>query len=77
MPLRPQGLGAIEHRKVFGLEMRRAFERHRSADVLVGRSMSFFEKPRKGKRSKVGSLSFSAGTFSVSGQEVHRRGSSG
>ena len=32
----PTGIGAIEHRQMFFLDMRRAFQRHRPADVEVG-----------------------------------------
>ena len=36
MPVRPHGIGAVEHRIVLGLQVRRAFDRHRAADMDVG-----------------------------------------
>ena len=36
MPVRAARIGAVEHRIVLGLEVRRAFDRHRAADVDVG-----------------------------------------
>jgi hypothetical protein len=35
LPILPQGIGAIEHGQVLGLQERRAFQRHRTADVDV------------------------------------------
>ena len=37
LPMRPHGIGAIEHRQMLGLQMRRAFQRHGAADMEVGR----------------------------------------
>ena len=34
--MRPHGIGAIEHAVMLGFQMRRAFERHRAADMDVG-----------------------------------------
>ena len=34
--MRPHGIGAVEHRVVLGLQVRRAFDRHGAADMDVG-----------------------------------------
>ena len=45
------GAGAVEHRQVLGLQMRRAFERHRAADMRCWRrSMSLLREAERGQQ---------------------------
>jgi hypothetical protein len=53
------GVGAVEDRVVLLLQVRRAFEGHGAADVVVGGLDLGLVKPRWRRRSKVGSFSFS------------------
>ena len=47
LPDSTASIGTIEHRKVFGLQMRRAFHRHRPAAVIVRGSDLFLRKAKR------------------------------
>ena len=64
----PAWIGAVEHRQVLGLKMRRAFKRHRAADVDIGGVDLGLGEAEEGA-ARTGSSSFSAGTLSVVDQE--------
>ena len=66
LPLRPQGLAQSKTGRCSVVEVRRAFERHGAADVLVGGLDVLLARSRGARAGRSPARSsFSAGTFSV------------
>ena len=66
-------VGAVEHRQMLSLQMGRAFEGHRAADIGFAASISALAKPERLQHVEVRRSSWAASIFSVSAEGLAQR----
>src|SRR6516162_10742166 len=70
LALLPAWAGAIEDRKMLGFEARSAFERHRPADILIGRLDLGLREAERREEIEAGRIHSIQGQFQNAGAEI-------
>jgi len=74
LPILPQGLAQSNSAVMLGLQMRRAFHRHRAADVHIGASISRLEKNRSRRAVEIRAAMASGARLRVSRRKSSHKG---